>query len=137
MLFASARGVAPGDERETAAGLESHDEKFQTGECEKGEPLGRCKNGFSPLPSLKFGVLFVKCIIPIKPRGWLWRKLTSNQMPDLAFGQGGFGFAQWDDLFFRGQKILQETGFVVAAAALVIAPERFGHGFRIQLQFDG
>ena len=40
-----------GDERKTAAGLESHDEKFQTGEREKSEPLGRRKNGFRPFPS--------------------------------------------------------------------------------------
>ena len=48
MLFATARGVAPGDERKATTGLEGHDEKFQTGEREKGEPLGRFKNGFSP-----------------------------------------------------------------------------------------
>jgi len=53
MLLAAPRGVAPCAERKTAAGLESHDEKFQTCEREKGEPLGRCKNGFSPFPSPK------------------------------------------------------------------------------------
>ena len=54
MLLAPARGVAPGDERETAAGLENHDEKFTSGEPEKGEPLGRCKIGFS-LPTAPKG----------------------------------------------------------------------------------
>jgi len=34
MLLAAARGVAPCDERKAAAGLESHDEKFQTSERE-------------------------------------------------------------------------------------------------------
>ena len=53
MLFTTAGSVATGNERKTAAGLESHDEKFQTCEREKNKPLGRCKNGASPFPSFK------------------------------------------------------------------------------------
>ncbi len=55
-------------------------------------------------------------------------------MPRLAFGQGGFGLANRDSLFF-GQKWFQEAGFVVASAAPVIAPQGFGHGFRVELEF--
>ena len=54
-------------------------------------------------------------------------------MPGLAFGQGGFGFAQRDHFFVR-QKILQETGSVVAAAPLVIAPQRFRDESRLELR---
>jgi len=59
-----------------------------------------------------------------------------HQMPGLTFGEGGFGLASRDHGFFL-QKILQETWFVVPAAALVIAPHRFGHRLRVQLLFDG
>jgi hypothetical protein len=58
-------------------------------------------------------------------------------MPGLTFGQGGFGLAQQEHFFFRWQKILQETGFVVAAAALVIAPKRGGHWPGGELKFAG
>jgi len=57
-------------------------------------------------------------------------------MPSLTLGQGGSGLSQRDNLFFR-QKWLQETGFVVASAAPVIAPQGFGHGFRVEMEFGG
>jgi len=40
-VIAVAQSVAPDDEHKAAAGLESHDEKFQTREREKAEPLIR------------------------------------------------------------------------------------------------
>jgi hypothetical protein len=42
MFPAAARSLAPGDERKTAAGLETHNEKFQAVE-EKSEPLEQLK----------------------------------------------------------------------------------------------
>jgi hypothetical protein len=57
MLIAAARSVAPGDERKAAAGLESHDEKFQTREREKSEPLGRFKIGLNPIPRRKRSII--------------------------------------------------------------------------------
>ena len=36
-------GIEAGNERKTAAGLESDDEKFQAGEREEGQPLNRWK----------------------------------------------------------------------------------------------
>ena len=44
--------------------------------------------------------------------------LFSHQMPGLAFGRGGFGFAQRDRFFVR-QKILQIIGLVMAATVPV------------------
>ena len=58
-------------------------------------------------------------------------------MPGLTFGQGRFGFAQWDYCFFRGQKFFQEIRFVMTAAALVVAPQRFSHLFRVEPEFAG
>jgi hypothetical protein len=63
MLLATARGIKARNERKTAAGLESHDEKFQAGERKKSEPLIRLKDGFGQISHRKL-LLFVKCIIP-------------------------------------------------------------------------
>ena len=64
------------------------------------------------------------------------RAPRSNQMPRLAFGQTGLGIAD-RTRFARGQKIFHEPRFVESSAALVIAPESFGHQFWIKLEFAG
>ena len=61
----------------------------------------------------------------------------SNQVPGLTFGQGGFGSAQRDYRFLLGNKSLQETGFVMSPTVPVIAPQRFGHRLRVELEFAG
>ena len=65
-----------------------------------------------------------------------YRAPTSNQMPRLTLGQVGSGLSQRDNLLL-GQKCFQETGFVVASAATVIAPQDFGHGLRVEMEFGG
>jgi hypothetical protein len=64
MLLATARGIMAGNERKTAARLESQHEKLQTGEREKGQPLIRPKAGFCQ-QSRPNRLLYAKCIIPV------------------------------------------------------------------------
>jgi hypothetical protein len=55
MFIAAERSFAAGNDGEAAARLKSnHDGKIRHAvEGKTSEPLGRCKNGFRPLPSLK------------------------------------------------------------------------------------
>ena len=58
-------------------------------------------------------------------------------MPGLTFGQDTFGSGQRDRGLVGRQKILQETWFVVATAALVIVPERVSGLPGVQPEFAG
>jgi len=60
-------------------------------------------------------------------------------MPDagLTFGQWWLWFRAGGSRFLSAAKILQETWFVVATAALVIVPERVGGLPGVQPEFAG
>ncbi len=58
-------------------------------------------------------------------------------MPSLAYGQVGFVSRRRQERFFTCEKIFHKAGFVVASAAFVITPKRFGDEPGVELEFGG